>query len=51
MEHALAEADLREKMKAAGPIQAQGFSWQRTARRTVDCYRHALAGGGGEGRV
>ena len=51
MEQVLADPGVREKMRAAGLAQAQGFSWQKTARRTVGSYRRALAVGGGDGNV
>jgi glycosyltransferase involved in cell wall biosynthesis len=51
MEQVLTSVEMREKMRVAGLAQAQGFSWQQTARRTVDSYRQALADRGGEGHV
>jgi len=47
MEQVLADAGLRERMRAAGLERAQRFTWHRAARQTVDSYRRALAGGGG----
>ena len=31
----------RQQLRAAGPERAMEFSWDRTARRTLDIYRHA----------
>ena len=36
---ALAE---RDRLVAAGLARAKGFSWEETARRTLDVYRDAL---------
>lgn len=33
---------LRERLSAAGPAQAAGFSWERCARETLAAYRQAL---------
>jgi glycosyltransferase involved in cell wall biosynthesis len=51
MARVLADADLREEMRAAGLVQASLFSWQQTAQRTAASYRRALAAKGGEGSV
>ncbi len=53
MAQCLADADLRAQMKAMGLARAAGFSWQETARQTVDSYRRAVAptGKGGAGSV
>jgi glycosyltransferase involved in cell wall biosynthesis len=51
MEQALYDPDQREKMQRAGLAQAQGFSWQKAARRTVNSYRRALAAEVGDGSV
>jgi glycosyltransferase involved in cell wall biosynthesis len=51
MTKALADADLRENMRAAGLIQAGKFSWQKTAAETVASYRQAMISEGGRGRV
>lgn len=45
MEQVLTDKDVREKMRVAGLARAQGFSWEETARRTVDSYRKALMSG------
>lgn len=46
MEQVLADADMREKMRAAGLTQARKFSWRETAQGTVHSYRRALSAGG-----
>lgn len=51
MKRVLGDQDLQDEMRAAGLIQAQGFSWQETARRTAGSYRRALSAGGGTGGV
>jgi glycosyltransferase involved in cell wall biosynthesis len=38
--HALAQ---RERLAAAGLERARLFTWEETARRTLDVYREALA--------
>ncbi len=43
----LPDTELKERMRAAGLERVQRFTWEQTARQTVDCYRLALAGGGG----
>jgi glycosyltransferase involved in cell wall biosynthesis len=43
MGQVLKDTDLQGTMRAAGLARAQGFSWQETARRTVESYRRALA--------
>jgi glycosyltransferase involved in cell wall biosynthesis len=43
MEQVLTDRELQGTMKAAGLARAQGFSWEETARRTVESYRRALA--------
>jgi glycosyltransferase involved in cell wall biosynthesis len=47
MNRVLAEADLRDEMRTAGLVQAQGFSWSKTASHTVQSYRSAVAPEGG----
>jgi glycosyltransferase involved in cell wall biosynthesis len=42
MNRVLGDQELRDEMGAAGLIQAQGFSWQKTARCTAGSYRRAL---------
>jgi glycosyltransferase involved in cell wall biosynthesis len=43
IECVLSDRDLRERLRRLGPARARLFSWEETARRTVDSYRHALA--------
>jgi glycosyltransferase involved in cell wall biosynthesis len=45
MERVLSEPDLRRQMQAAGLARARHFSWETTARRTVETYRRALRSG------
>jgi glycosyltransferase involved in cell wall biosynthesis len=47
MERALADAELREEMQAAGLLQARRFSWRETAEGTANSYRRALSVGEG----
>lgn len=55
MDRVLADAGLRERMRAAGLERARRFTWEGAARKTADTYRRALgqqgaaAGGGTEG--
>jgi glycosyltransferase involved in cell wall biosynthesis len=51
MEQVLTARDVREQMQAEGLAQAQGFSWQKAAQRTVDSYRRALLAGEGAAGV
>jgi glycosyltransferase involved in cell wall biosynthesis len=51
MNRVLGDQVLQERMRAKGLLQAQGFSWQETARRTADSYRRALRTQGGERSV
>ncbi len=37
------DASLREELAAAGPQRAAGFTWEETARRTLDVYRSVVA--------
>jgi glycosyltransferase involved in cell wall biosynthesis len=39
----LRDADLRERLAAAGRERATGFTWSRAAAETVACYERALA--------
>jgi glycosyltransferase involved in cell wall biosynthesis len=41
----LGDADLRERLGAAGPRQAKKFSWAATAEGTLSSYERALAAG------
>ncbi len=45
LERVLADADLRARLRAAGPRQAARFSWRRTAEETAAVYRRRLAEG------
>jgi glycosyltransferase involved in cell wall biosynthesis len=38
----LGDTDLAQSMRERGPARAQTFTWERTAQRTVDVYRHVL---------
>jgi glycosyltransferase involved in cell wall biosynthesis len=40
----LRDPDLAEDLRRAGYKRAREFTWERTARRTVACYREALSG-------
>jgi glycosyltransferase involved in cell wall biosynthesis len=51
MEQVLSDRELRETVRAAGRVRAQGFSWERTARCTVDSYRRAWRSGEGDKSV
>jgi glycosyltransferase involved in cell wall biosynthesis len=42
MARVLDNSELRERMQSDGLAQAAGFSWENTARQTVDSYRRAL---------
>ena len=37
------DRNLQREMRTAGLAQAETFSWKKAARRTIDCYRHALS--------
>jgi len=43
----LRDPDLAEDLRRAGLKRAKEFTWERTARRTVACYREALTGSAG----
>jgi glycosyltransferase involved in cell wall biosynthesis len=43
IERLLGDADLAERLGAAGRAQAARFTWEATAEGTVACYRRALA--------
>ena len=45
IERILADAPLRERLRAAGPQQAATFTWARTADQTLSAYRRALETG------
>jgi glycosyltransferase involved in cell wall biosynthesis len=47
----VSDAGVRARLRQAGPERARQFSWQATARETVDSYRRALAPAGGMARV
>jgi glycosyltransferase involved in cell wall biosynthesis len=33
------DANLREQLRQLGLVRAQNYSWEKTARRTVDLYQ------------
>jgi glycosyltransferase involved in cell wall biosynthesis len=39
----VSDADLRARLRAAGLARAAGFTWERTARITLDVYQHVAA--------
>ena len=43
IERLLADANLRERLAAAGRERAAGFTWRRTAEGTLRAYERALA--------
>jgi len=40
----LHDSNLRQEMREKGLRQAQGFSWERAARETLEIYRRAYDG-------
>jgi glycosyltransferase involved in cell wall biosynthesis len=42
MEQVLSDTEMRKQMQSAGLVQAQNFSWEKTARQTIESYRRAL---------
>jgi glycosyltransferase involved in cell wall biosynthesis len=42
MRRILEEPELAERLRAAGLERAKRFTWNETARRTLDCYRKTL---------
>ncbi len=40
----LEDGALRERLRRAGPEQARAFTWERTARATLESYRRSTAG-------
>jgi glycosyltransferase involved in cell wall biosynthesis len=38
----LEDAELRDRLRNAGPEQARKFTWERTARATLDSYRRSV---------
>lgn len=42
LERVLTDTDLAERLAAAGRARAERFSWEETARRTLDVYRGVL---------
>ena len=38
----LGDSDLRERLAAAGPERAAQFTWERTARRTLEVYERVM---------
>jgi glycosyltransferase involved in cell wall biosynthesis len=43
LEQVLSDAELRERLATAGKAQAETFSWEATARATLQSYERALA--------
>lgn len=43
MQRLLVDRELRARCREAGYEQARSFSWQETAKRTLDAYRQAMA--------
>ncbi len=43
LERLLTDERERQRLAAAGPVRAAAFSWERTARMTLDVYRSVLA--------
>jgi glycosyltransferase involved in cell wall biosynthesis len=43
LERIVEDSSLREKLVAAGRERAAAFTWERTARKTIDAYRRALS--------
>lgn len=41
----LHDGELRQRLHEAGPLRATSFTWRRTAERTAESYRKALAHG------
>jgi glycosyltransferase involved in cell wall biosynthesis len=44
LERVLADAELRRRLRAAGPERAAGFTWRAAARRTLEVYRRVGRG-------
>jgi glycosyltransferase involved in cell wall biosynthesis len=43
MERVINDGDLAERLRQAGRARAAGFSWEETARRTLEVYKSALS--------
>lgn len=43
MRRVVSDSDLRTSLRARGPTWARGFTWQRCAEQTVQCYLRALS--------
>jgi glycosyltransferase involved in cell wall biosynthesis len=43
MERVINDGDLAERLRQAGRARAAGFSWEETARRTLEVYKAALS--------
>jgi glycosyltransferase involved in cell wall biosynthesis len=43
IERLVTDDELRDRLRAAGPVQARRFSWERTAFETIASYERALA--------
>jgi len=41
LDQALSSPELRERLRAAGQARERQYSWQQTARRTLDVWRRA----------
>ena len=39
VERVMKDDSLRERLRAAGPLRAEGFSWDRAAESTLEAYR------------
>lgn len=44
LQRAVQDEALRARLRSAGPAQAARFSWEKTARETIEVYEEALAG-------
>jgi glycosyltransferase involved in cell wall biosynthesis len=51
MKRLVTDKDTHDSLRAAGLAQAQAFSWQEAAKRTVDSYRRVLATEGAQASV
>jgi glycosyltransferase involved in cell wall biosynthesis len=51
MKRLVTDKDTQDSIRAAGLAQAQTFSWDEAAQRTVDSYRRALATEGAQASV
>jgi glycosyltransferase involved in cell wall biosynthesis len=44
LQRLLSDGELAERLRAAGRVRVREFTWERTARATIDSYRRALDG-------